>query len=128
VSKKELNMLQFAASGTTEASATPTEVVGRKFADADLGGEFLHDMPDELFRYRFAPNSACATHPPEKAARGNSCNPCPVIQKAMHPIRDGNGPNVTTLSAQVHDCPMLFALPFGTGERLLRESNFGYLM
>src|ERR1035437_8412515 len=28
----------------------------------------------------------------------------------MHPIRDGNGPNVTTFSAQVHDCPMLFAL------------------
>ena len=28
----------------------------------------------------------------------------------MHPIRDGNGSNVTSLSAQVHDCPMLFAL------------------
>ena len=24
----------------------------------------------------------------------------------MHPIRDGNGPNVTVLSAQVYDCPM----------------------
>ena len=78
--------------------------------DANFGGELLHDMPDELFRYSFAPNSTCATHPPEKAARVNSGRLCPLIQKAMHPIRDGNGPNVTTLSAQVHDCPMPFAL------------------
>src|SRR5215475_9146548 len=28
----------------------------------------------------------------------------------MHPIRDRNGPNVTALSAEVYDCPMLFAL------------------
>src|SRR6516225_2247257 len=89
---------------------TSTEVVGREFADANLGGELLDDMPDELFRYSFAPNSTCATHPPEKAACANSGGPCPVIQKTMHPIRDRNGPNVTTLSAQVHDCPMTFAL------------------
>ena len=110
MAKKELNLLQFAAGGTAEASAASTEVVGCKFADANFGGELLHDMPDELFRYSFAPNSTCATHPPEKVARANSGGPCPVIQKAMHSIRDGNGPNVTTLSAQVHDCPMPFAL------------------
>ena len=84
--------------------------MGREFADANLGGELLDDMPDELFRYSFAPNSTRATHPPQKAARANSGGRCPLIQKAMHPIRDGNGPNVTTLSAQVHDCPMPFAL------------------
>ena len=110
VPKKKLNLLQLAAGGTAEASATSTEIVGRKFADADLAGELLDDMPDELFRYSFAPNSTCATHPPEKATRANSGRRCPVIQQAMHPIRDGNGSNVTTLSPQVHDCPMPFAL------------------
>ena len=30
VAKKELNLLQFAAGGTAEASATSTEVVGRQ--------------------------------------------------------------------------------------------------
>jgi len=72
MAKKELNLLQFAASGTAEASATSAKIVGCKFADANFGGELLHDMPDELFRYSFAPNSTCATHPPEKAARVNS--------------------------------------------------------
>lgn len=28
----------------------------------------------------------------------------------MHAIRDGNGPKVTAIFAQVYDCPMLFAL------------------
>ena len=83
--QKELNLLHFAAGGTAEASATSTEVVGCKFADANLGGELLHDMPDELFRYSFAPNSTCATHPPEEAARANSCSSCPVIQQAPNP-------------------------------------------
>ena len=66
MAKKELNLLQFAASGTAEASAASTKVVGCKFADANFGGKLLHDMPNELFRYGFAPNSTCATHPPEK--------------------------------------------------------------
>jgi hypothetical protein len=81
VAKKELNLLQFAAGGTAEPGATPTEVVGRDFADTNLGGELLHDMPHEPFRYRFAPDSPCATHAPEKAARANSCGPCPVSKR-----------------------------------------------
>ena len=54
MAKKELNLLQFAASGTAEASATSAKIVGCKFADANFGGELLHDMPDELFRYKFS--------------------------------------------------------------------------
>ena len=35
---------------------------------ANLGGELLDDMPDELFRYGFAPSSTGATHTPEEAS------------------------------------------------------------
>jgi len=48
VAKKELNLLQLATSRAAEASATSTKVVRRKFADANLRGELLDDMPDEL--------------------------------------------------------------------------------
>jgi hypothetical protein len=82
----------------------------RKFADAYFGGELLDNMPYELFRYRLAPNYTGATHTPEEPACINSGGPCAVIQQAMHPNRDGNGSNVTTLSARVHDCPMPFSL------------------
>ena len=56
MAKKELNLLQFAAGGAAEPSATSTEIVWREFS-AGLGGELLDDMPDELFSYSFAPNS-----------------------------------------------------------------------
>jgi hypothetical protein len=49
LAKKKLNLLQFAADRTTEASATPTKVVRRQFARANLGGKLLDNMPDELF-------------------------------------------------------------------------------
>ena len=68
MAKKELNLLQFAAGGAAQPSATSTEIVRREFANAGLGGEFLDEVPDELFSYSFAPNSTSATPTPEKAA------------------------------------------------------------
>jgi len=40
----------------------------------------------------------------------NSSGSCPLVQQTLHPIQDGNGSNVTSLPAQIHDCPMPFAL------------------
>jgi hypothetical protein len=51
VPKKKLNLLQFAVGGAAEPSATSTKIVGREFANANLGGELLDDMPDQLFRH-----------------------------------------------------------------------------
>ena len=66
VTKKELNLLQFAAGAAAEPSATPTEIVRWEFGNANLGGELLDDMPDELFRYGFAPSSTGATDAPNE--------------------------------------------------------------
>ena len=110
MAKKELNLLQFASGSAAEPSATSPEIVRYEFVNANLNGELLDDMPDELFRYSLTPSSTGATHTPEKLPRVNSGGVCPVIQQVMHPIRDGNGSNVTSLSTQVHDCPMTFAL------------------
>jgi hypothetical protein len=80
VAKKELNLLQLAARGAAEARATSPEIMRREFADANLSGEFLDDVPDQFFRYSFTPNSARAAHPPEKAAHVNYGGGRPVIQ------------------------------------------------
>jgi hypothetical protein len=84
--------------------------VGRKFADADLGGELLHDMPDKLFRYRFAPNLAGAAYTPKETTGIDSGRRRPSIHKPGHPIWNRDGSNVTGLPAEVHNCPMPFAL------------------
>ena len=68
VPKKKLNLLQFAAGGAAEPSATSTEIVRREFANANLGGELLDDVPDELFRYGFAPSSTGATDAPKEVS------------------------------------------------------------
>src|ERR1700724_3995 len=37
-----------------------SEIVRREFANANLGGELLNDVPDQLFRHSFAPHLAGA--------------------------------------------------------------------
>ena len=91
--------------GTAEASTTSSEVVRREFADANLGGKLLDDVPDQLFRNSFAPDISGAAHAPKETTGVDSSRRCPVIHKAMHPIRNGNGSNVTTFAAQVYDLP-----------------------
>ena len=89
MAKKELNLLQFAAGGTAEPSATSTEIVRREFANANLGGELLDDVPDELFRYSFAPSSTGATHTPEKLP---ASIPAAVVQSSSRPCtQSGTG-------------------------------------
>ena len=77
--------------GTAEASTTSSEVVRREFADANLGGKLLDDVPDQLFRNSFAPDISGAAHAPKETTGVDSSRRCPVIHKAMHPIRNGNG-------------------------------------
>src|SRR5215469_12118042 len=82
----------------------------REFADATLGGKLFDDVPNELLRNTLARNSTSATHTAEQAARVHSGGFRPVVQQAVDPIRDWNGSNVASFSAQVHDCPVSFAL------------------
>jgi hypothetical protein len=67
-------------------------------------------VPDQLFGHSFTPNSASAAHPPEETAHVDTGGRGPFIQQAMHPLRNGNGPNVTGLASQVYDRPMPFTL------------------
>ena len=110
VAEEKLDLLHFAASGTTESSATPPEIVRRKFAHANFCRELFDDVPDEPLRHLFTPNLAGATHAAEEATTGDSSGFHPVVQEIPHPIGDRDSPNVTSLPAQVDDCPMPFAL------------------
>ena len=84
--------------------------MGCKFANANLSGELLDDVPDQLFRHSFAPDPASAADPAKKTPHGNSGGRCPSIQQFVHPIRNRNSSNVTSLSPQVYDSPVAFAL------------------
>src|ERR1700754_1413669 len=88
VPKKKLNLLQFAAGGATEPSATSTEIVRRELANTNLGGELLDDVPDELFRHSFAPNLPGAAYTPKEITGIDSGRRRPVIQQPGYPFRN----------------------------------------
>ncbi len=90
MAKKELNLLQFAAGGAAEPSATSPEIVQCDFVNANLGGELLDDMPDELFRYSFAPSSTGATHTPESFS---ASIPAAFVQSSSRPCTFAHGPS-----------------------------------
>jgi hypothetical protein len=100
MAKTELNLLQFAGGGAAEPSTASTEIVRCDSGNANLGGELLDDVPDQLFPYSFAPSSTGATSHAGRAFPRHSGGVCPFVQQAMFPIRDGNSSNVTSLSAQ----------------------------
>jgi hypothetical protein len=59
----------------------------REFAHVDPGGKFLDDVPDQLFRHGFAPDSARAAYPSKEAAQLNVGSRDPGNQETMHVIR-----------------------------------------
>ena len=108
VAEEKLDLLQLAASGTTEPSATSAKIVRREFVHANLRRELLDYAQDELLRYPFAPNLSSAAHAAEEATTGDSSSFHPLIEQTPHPVGDGDCTNVTSLPTQVNDCPMIF--------------------
>jgi hypothetical protein len=84
--KKKLNLLQFTACGAAKPSAASTEMVRGEFAYANLTGELLDDVPDQLFRDSLTPNLAGAAHAPKEAASFDSSRSRPVVEQADHPV------------------------------------------
>ena len=110
VAEEELDLLQFAAGGATESSATPPKVVRRKFAHTDFRRELLDEVPNELLRHHFAPNLPSATNAPEEATTGDSSGLHPVIEEGRAPNqgqgrseRDLTGPTTETTRSAVSD-------------------------
>jgi hypothetical protein len=110
VAKEELNLFQLPACGAAEPSAGSTKIVRCEFVHANLGGELLDDVPDELLRDPFAPNLPSAAHVAEEATAADSSGFDPVIQETPHPARNRDCSNVTCFSTEVYNCPMALTL------------------
>jgi hypothetical protein len=101
--KKKLNPLRFTARGAAKPSATSTEIVRGEFAYANLSGELLDDVPDQLLRDGLTPNLAGAAYTSKETASFDSSRSRPVVEQGGHPVRHGNGANMTCLATEVHD-------------------------
>jgi hypothetical protein len=89
---------------------TPPQIVWGELVYANLRRELFNYVPDEFLGNPFTPDLPRATHATEEATVLDSSSVHPLIQKTSHPFGNGHGPNVTSLPAQINDCPMTFAL------------------
>jgi hypothetical protein len=94
----------------TEPSIGPSQIVRRQLRYSDASGRFLNDVPNRLYRHPVAP---CPSYFVDAAEQSSSINGgCgeAIVQFGSHPIRNWNRSDVTSLTNQVDNGPVLFAL------------------
>src|SRR6266436_2087167 len=92
-----------------EAGARPPKIMWCEFRNSNLRGVLLDDMPDHFFCYSLTPDCARSANAPEKSAGRDTSFSWPIVDCSHHPIGNGDGSNVTPLSHEINDGPVLFA-------------------
>jgi hypothetical protein len=71
---------------------------------------FVYSVPDYFLRHLGSPYRAVAADTSENAPPCETGRIWPVIDGLLHPARHGDGAHMPSLSDQVHDGPMVFAV------------------
>src|SRR5437870_8231196 len=110
VPQKKLDLLQFPSGSVAEPSTSPTQIVRCQLRHAYASGGFLHNVPNRLYRHPVSPRSSYFVDPAEQSSSINGGRREPIVQFGSHPIGNRNRPNVASLTNQINNGPMLFAL------------------
>ncbi len=78
--------------------------------EVELSSVLLDDMPHDSLCHAIAPRSSSSANAPKDSSAHDSRRHEPVVKGLLYPVRNRNGPNMTTLPDQVHNGPMVFAL------------------
>ena len=109
MSKQELNLLQFASGAVTKPSARTPQIMRRKFGDSQSFCVLLHNMPYHLRGHFVPPDHPGATDSTEDFALRHAGRCEPFIYHLLNPVRNRHGSDVTALSNQIDNRPVLFA-------------------
>ena len=93
-----------------EPSTGPSQIVRRQLRQSDASCGFLHNVPNRLYGHPVSPRSSYFVDPAEQSSSINGGRREPIVQFGSHPIRNRNCPNVASLTNQINNGPMLFAL------------------
>src|ERR1700719_5205508 len=103
--QEELDLLQLPSRSMAEPSTGPSQIVWRQLRHVDALGGFLHNVPNRLHRHAISPCPSNFVDPAEQLSSINCGCAEPIVQFGSHPIG-----NVASLTDQVNNGPMLFAL------------------
>jgi hypothetical protein len=106
VAEEELYLLEFAAGQVTESRARAPEVVRCQLLDAGRCSRRSDDIPQPLRRHPVAPDAAGSVDRAEDAILGDGTGGCPCVDRGLHPLRDGHGPDMTALADKIRDDPV----------------------
>ena len=93
-----------------ESSTGPSQIVRRQLRYANALGGFLHNVPNRLHRHAISPCPSDFVDPAEQLSSINCGCGEPIVKFGSHPIGNRNRSNVASLTGQVNNVPMLFAL------------------
>ena len=109
MAQQKLNLLHFSSGGVAQAGTRPPQIVGSDSREAELGRVLLDNMPNDSLGHALTPGLSGSTNAPKHPTGGDSRRRQPVVNGLLHPLGNRNGPDVSTLSNQIHDGPVVFA-------------------
>ena len=84
--------------------------MGSHLVDGGLPGALAHDPPDDLFANTRAPNGTAMCHTAEYQTFFDTSNRQPFIHCSLYPVGHWNRADMTTLTEQVNDGPVIISL------------------
>lgn len=110
MSKQELNLVQFSASGMAQLRTRAAKIVRSQSGEAEFDGVLFHYVPDYPFGHTVAPVLACAADTSEYPAGGQIGRRGPDIHGGLHPLWHRHGADMPTLADEIDYGPVLLAL------------------
>ena len=92
-----------------QAGTRPAQIVGSDSRQAEPGRVLLNNVPNDSLGHALAPALSRSPNAPKHPAGGDSRRGPPVVNGLLHSVGKRNGPDVSTLSNQAHDGPVVFA-------------------
>src|ERR1700729_591957 len=86
------------------------KVMGSHPVDGSLPGALAHDPPDDLFANARAPNGTAMGDTAEYQTFFDTSNRQPFIHCSLYPVGHWDRADMTTLTEQVNDGPVIISL------------------
>ena len=110
MAQEELNLVQFAASFTTQPCARATKIVGCQFVDSCSLGAILDDVPHDPLRDACSPGLARPANTSEHASPAYSGGLAPSVNGRLDPVGNRYCADVSAFADQVDDGSVILPL------------------
>src|SRR5437764_12047228 len=92
----------------TQSFTGPSQIVRWQPCQTTAIRVTFHKCPEHLGCTAVSPTSDCFVDRPRQRTCGDAGTKSPAVARLLHPLRNGDRPDVATFSSQVSDDPMAF--------------------